>query len=123
MRELKFRAWDEADGLHRDKGEMSYGITDISCDATVIMQYTGFDDKHKREIYDGDVLKRAGDTYLIIWKLDRLVCRKIYDSWLESNVINRCFDISLTLMVTFDIEIIGNVYENPELLINKNHEQ
>lgn len=97
---------------------MSYGVTSVGCDATAIMQYTGFKDGRKKEIYDGDVLRLVhnGDTRLVMWKTDSIVCRDIYDSWLEINVINRCKDVGLGFLVTFDIEIIGNIYENPELM-------
>lgn len=55
MREIKFRAWDKADGFNNDFGSMSYGVRH-DCDATEIMQYTGLKDKNGVEIYEGDLL-------------------------------------------------------------------
>ena len=103
MREIKFRAWDDADGVHRDEGCMSYGITDITCDAAHIMQYTGLKDKNGKEIYEGDILNSVG-FYLSEVKYDDNYAQFV------------ATDINFLDSEEQEWEVIGNIYENPELL-------
>ena len=97
MRELKFRTWDE--------GNMSYGITDVSCDATAIMQYTGLKDKNGKEIYESDCVRfPVHDGATVIW-----------------NDIDACFEFQANKHycephMDQECEVVGNVYENPELI-------
>lgn len=77
-----------------------------------LMQSTGLHDKNGKEIYEGDVLKVfscAGApslTCLIFWDLK-------LGAWMGGK------SLSLYLGRIHDIgEIIGNIYENPELLEN-----
>ena len=66
-REIKFRAWDEADGIHRDTGSMSYfnGYLPAN-DATSVMRYTGLCDMNRLPIYEMDLLRchyKIGDNH------------------------------------------------------------
>lgn len=80
---------------------------------TKVMQYIGFKDKDGKEIYEGDILEKDG-----CWSI-----RVEYDKGSfrvrdldEVRYINRILDCHI---YTFDIEnwkVIGNIYENPELL-------
>ena len=75
-----------------------------------IMQYTGLKDRNEREIYEGDVV-RLDDKYngLIAWDLGRWQSVM----YLHDLDIERYFDLYITHS---NLEIIGNIYENPELL-------
>jgi uncharacterized phage protein (TIGR01671 family) len=71
-----------------------------------IMQYTGLKDKNGKEIYEGDVLKYPGYKNLEIWFEDgAFLVGKRNES-----------DQHVFQSKTDHMEIIGNIYENPELV-------
>ena len=63
-----------------------------------IMQYTGLKDKNGIDIYEGDIIKNWDTIYIVKYE--------IYDNM-------QGFSIDSD---DFNLEIIGNIYENPELL-------
>lgn len=68
-------------------------------------QFTGLLDKNGREIYEGDVIKwihKHGD-FEPTEQVSTVEYQKYSDGWIGYEVFN-------------DAEIIGNLYENPELL-------
>lgn len=75
----------------------------------VVMQFTGLFDKHGKEIYRDDIVKYWGGVGLIVW---------------ISNTAN--FSIKSSKGSYFDfypdleLEIIGNIHENPNLLNTNN---
>jgi len=132
MREIKFRAWDDADGVHRDEGCMSYGITDITCDAAHIMQYTGLKDMNGKDIYEGDIILIENQKTQIQQK--KAICtiamsyRGGYCAIIEKVIKWENFRLDpptpkthiyfFNILDTLVYEVIGNIYENPELLEN-----
>lgn len=123
MREIKFRAWDkdaetmvfqsESGGeycWHIDVEEI--WIENIVEDYTSkieLMQYTGLKDKDGVEIYEGDILNYGHykNSHKVIY---RNAC-----FWGES--IERGDPIGIGLYNALeDLEVTGNIYENPELL-------
>ena len=122
MREIKFRAW-----LPKVK-KMEYGIEkdgdlgDILADSNnggefyKVMQYTGLKDKDGNEIYEGDIIeyKKINEfdsdyrgyvlfdksSWRVNWEDDLCIIRKDLEFW----------------AVERNIEVIGNIYENPGLL-------
>ena len=91
-----------------------------------IMQYTGLKDKNGKEIYEGDVLKqvkkssREGyerssydkNNFEVVFKYGSFWLQRPYDD----SVYIRDFP-NIDEFVGFEcFEIVGNIYENPELL-------
>ncbi len=79
-------------------------------DEKTIGQYTGLHDKNRKEIYEGDIVE---------------ITRPCILERGEVKFINGCFDIKSkdTLLMlyqceinNFKLKIIGNIYDNPELL-------
>ena len=86
-------------------------------------QYTGLNDKHGKEIYEGDILRYTEHPGYLLSTMNMIVCWGFENAgfgykidnlhgffmsfWnhddLEADVLNHC-------------EVIGNIYDNPELL-------
>lgn len=98
-----------------------------------LMQYTGLLDKNGKEIYEGDLLRYPVKNE---WDNKSFTCYEVFfhdnDGNSDYNIgfsINRChhqgavcggYIPRFTPNTTAKMEIIGNIYENPELLhINK----
>ena len=120
MREIRFRAWDEKNqAMIYPKGILFDGrVVNFMCgmlepfDGYKLMQYTGLKDKNGREIYEGDVLGRVSPhtglkhSYTVEWdeKHARFMsCGKRFQEHISASIERGC-------------EVIGNIYENPELL-------
>ena|SRR3990167_3753810 len=141
MRTIKFRAWDaihtkmylwdipETHSLWIDFGGHIFkpsGIREfISLDDKdfILMQFTGLLDKNGKEIYEGDIIRI--ENYKTEWKHGeppfdwRLFSIEwIRYTWVFTNkAINTPLsDYDTRTLEPFQIEIIGNIYENPELL-------
>lgn len=122
MREYKFRGKDkERDwiygSLYRDNLQNCWYITDneteigIEVEENTIGQYTGLKDKNKKEIYEGDILKINVDRACVKWndKYGYFQLVPIGDYYFDSDVIGQALEY-------VEAEVIGNIYDNPELL-------
>ena len=121
----KFRAWDSA------KKEMftdTFAITEsgqvvvveqefvtsipdyVFVDHLVIMQSTGLHDKNGKEIFEGDIVKMAKDVSVDTTYYE--VVRRRGGAYSLESKQHGC---DLWIRHT-NCEVIGNIYENPELL-------
>ena len=125
MREIKFRAFvKDSPDKEIYKDNTMYGWDDvvddlnwfIKCgglqeDSFVLMQYTGLKDKNGKEIYEDDLL--ILDTSMIYGEQSPL--RVIYEK--SSFTVNGVTNLDDHLLnVSKYYKIIGNIYENPELI-------
>lgn len=119
---LKFRAWDE-DSQKMNGNVEIYIAKDKTIevrpkdDKTIVMQSTGLKDKNGKEIFEGDIVKFSDcddDAYVtpVVWD-------KNYACFGVS--FSGKYPISFDYLEEFytelkDIEVVGNIYENPELV-------
>jgi uncharacterized phage protein (TIGR01671 family) len=148
MREIKFRAWDkdnkemlyfdtlswddEYDNLYFN-GDLHVPTYDL-----IFMQYTGLTDKNNKEIYEGDALKvnnpvhalipvetyigtytpKAGDIYIVKWLESGYTLMQTRN--FKETASNLCGNIGNYSFWNGhrSLEIIGNIYENPDIVPN-----
>src|SRR5699024_2518560 len=126
----KFRVWNEKTESFIDYGDLmldlkngkvysgDVGIPEYTIDVTnqvILMQYTGCRDKNGIEIYEADVIK---DKYDKVWLVQRyvgsfVITNKIPDSDGQTSTYSHFSNVSNH---HFYFEVIGNMWENPELL-------
>ena len=110
MREIKFRAWDIENKRYNHLSFSIYKVNMIDQDPSrwLFLQYTGLKDKNDKEIYEGDILSIPPDAH---------------HHYEERNVVE--YGDGVYLLEDHGLylndwnemgEVIGNIYENPELL-------
>ena len=73
-----------------------------------LMQYTGLKDKNGVDIYEGDIVEHFAGIRTVQWNQD-------YGAW-SMGMYQSITDQECGPYDCYEIEVIGNIYENPELL-------
>lgn len=124
MREIKFREWETyrrtmAVGIREDYDD-SVGFRFLHEEAgqRILMQYTGLKESHGNEIYEGDILeavfelldgelKNIMDVGIVVFK-DCAFQVQTFEGHYEP--------LHEWAQLSEELKVIGNIYENPELL-------
>ena len=124
MRDIKFRSWNKV-------SKTMYGNSIYNCKDSFdmqlkhpqiyeVMQYIGLEDKNGRKIYEGDIIRYSdieisntdcGIEYNDIINIGEV----LYDNESAYYYVTNTYSVEMD-EVWEDAEVIGNIYENPELL-------
>lgn len=128
-REIKFRAWDKkikrmADVLLIDwlNGlvDLAEGAIERELDEVELMQYTGLKDKNGAKVFAGDMLRVievSEHEYLeYVSPVEYIESGFLVTEPIDTQVPLACFYNLDKTYPLFEIEVIGNIFENPELL-------
>ena len=118
-REIKFRAWDkERKCICKNNAVCNMDIEgNLNPQSNIyeIMQFTGLKDKKGKEIYEGDIIKWFADSIdkigVIEWNEGTYVINRK-----DVDIIYGFGDFMFINNMILEGEVIGNIYENPELL-------
>ena len=119
MRNIKFRAWNKEENMMYDQDNLIVLYSHLGNDCYVntkddvrplylytLMQYTGIKDSNGTEIYEGDIVEFYSNVE------DEIITEKVEyhfgiyraGDYFVGKIYNKC-------------KVIGNIYENPELLV------
>ena len=119
MKKLKFRAWNKITksmiiespismaSIIRDHIRTAYSINgDIIGSEYVVMQWTGLTDRNFVDIYEDDIVKIVNKFYKVAY---------VDDSYMLKDLEQSRHYLGLYCYRN-EAHVIGNIYENPELL-------
>jgi uncharacterized phage protein (TIGR01671 family) len=130
MREIKFRGWDKIehemlfDGIEYELRLISHiyeakttdealiGFTKLDFDRFELMQFTGLKDENEIDIYEDDIIQDFVGRIWIVKYNEKMASFTFHYQKDQ----NRYQSFQLFSEFQLPFKIIGNIYENPELL-------
>ena len=106
LRKIAFRAWEpthqrmfDCSIVNSGEGYENWSDFEDGCPKSdILMQYTGLKDKNGKEIYEGDIVISNGH------KTDVRFYQGMFNIGMNSP------------LYKYEVEVVGNIYENPEML-------
>ena len=120
---FKFRFWDKETQIMQKipMVELKHRITldkIFADDRVIFMQCTGLKDKNGKLIYEGDIAKfkdnittNGSETHIAV-----IEHNETFNAFMYRVECMGLFTVNKVQNENFDVEVIGNIYENPELL-------
>lgn len=127
MREIKFRVWDNIAKKYIDGRYVSIsglGLLHVAkriiknCFRPphtrknpwfIVEQFTGLRDKNGTEIYEGDILIDDAGEPIEYWVV----------KFSDGGFVGECAGVTESLFELTQLEVVGNIHENPELMEEK----
>lgn len=124
-REIAFRAWDgkrmyDGDDIVGPSEEPGLKLTHLTTYRLneyfrqfplTLMQYTGLQDKNGTDIYEGDIISNGSEKFLVVYGKEVAgFC------WSRIDNPHKCDTLSGILKDMPPWAVLGNRYENPDLL-------
>lgn len=145
MREIKFRAWNKSKNImvYNDEDDSRGYWEGVYCNNIqmvnarlvnsghreyVWLQFTGLNDMNGKKIFNGDIVERKGIKYQITLEIGSFLLVKIDENTDMYEEFVDCWNDHVYPLSQlywnnsdeenhiYDLEVIGNIYENPELL-------
>lgn len=117
-------SWDIAPCMSEPGGSVHYAVHEV--DPKTICEYTGLKDKNGVEIFDGDIIKhQLGKVFIVEFEDFGWVVNNEKIFAIKNNKMggNEKYSLKNFLQMLKEsnvkIEVIGNTYQNPELLTTK----
>ena len=140
--ELKFRVWDTEqeiwieDDFHIDRdgnivrfdNDGREWVEPTSQKRYILMLYTGLQDKHGKEIYEGDIVfnhwtningRELGQRWVVKYGTHSVEGHDYYSNEAAGFYYDHGGDTYNIISLPGEVEIIGNRWENPELMEEK----
>jgi uncharacterized phage protein (TIGR01671 family) len=127
MKEIKFRAWDKTKKVMSIIRSWDFAHGDIELGKELrpeaekfeeeleLMQFTGLKDKNGKDIYEGDIVKSYKEYNSYTGLNSRLYGGNVYEiknnGWRFYLEPESLYQVDLS-----ELEVIGNIYENKDLL-------
>ena len=126
MREIRFRAWDKESKRMFHIARFDFADNTVyshlfACEGYLaenlkIMQYTGLKDKNGTEIYEGDVVSVRDFKFSTTHQPVKLIREVAFNHGMYVLSEKGMLDVPISAVLTNDIEVIGNVFQNGGLL-------